>query len=377
MSETLLQTKLYIPPLRPNLVPRQQLIERLNQSLQSGHKFTLVSAPAGFGKTTLVSSWAQQTEQPIAWLSLDESDNDLIRFLTYFVAALQTINSNIGEGILTSFQSPEAVNLELLLTTLINETAEFTDDVVLVLDDYHAIDSRPIDNAITFILDHLSPRMHLVMLTRADPRFPLPRMRARGELVEIRVRDLRFSVDETAEFLRHMLGSDLSGENIQTLQTRTEGWIAGLQLAALSIQGRDDPSKLIAAFGSRHDYIVDYLIEEVLNRQTESLRTFLLQTSILGRLNGSLCDALTGQSDGDATLEWCEKANLFVSPLGGEYGWYRYHHLFAQVMTNRLQRLYPEQIPGLHLRAVRTSFTHSADHDYQIAHVRRLPAWQR
>jgi len=351
MPETLLRTKLYAPPQRPNLVPRQHLIERLNQGLQPGHKFTLVSAPAGFGKTTLAIAWVQQSEQPIAWLSLEKSDNDPIRFLTYLVAALQSLESHIGEGLLAALQSPGEINLELLLTTLLNETFEFSDQVILILDDYHVIDSRPIDTAIAFLLDHLSPQMHLVMLTREDPRFPLPRMRARGELVEIRARDLRFSLDETTSFLSAMLRTELSGANVQTLQSRTEGWIAGLQLAALAIQGQDDPSDLIAAFGRGHHYIVDYLIEEVLNRQPESLRTFLLQTSILGRLNGSLCDALTGRSDGDATLDQCEKANLFVSPLGGEYRWYRYHHLFAEVMTNRLQRLYPDQIPGLHLRA--------------------------
>ncbi len=219
--------------------------------------------------------------------------------------------------------------------------------------------------------------MHLVMLTRADPRFPLPRMRARGELLEIRARDLRFSLAETAKFLRQMLGTDLSGENLQTLQSRTEGWIAGLQLAALSIQGRDDPSQLIAAFGSGHDYIVEYLIEEVLNRQPESLRIFLLQTSILGRLNGSLCDVLTERSDGDANLATCAKSNLFLTPLGGAYGWYRYHQLFADVMNNRLQRLYPDQVPDLHLRAANWFRQHNlfdeaikhalAAYDYQLA----------
>jgi LuxR family maltose regulon positive regulatory protein len=351
MSETLLRTKLFIPPPRLGLVPRPHLIKRLNQGIQAGHKFTLVSAPAGFGKTTLVSSWTQQMEQSIAWLSLEASDNELIRFLSYFVAALQTIDRNIGEGILAAFQSSEVVSIEMVLTTLLNEMTEFTNQVILILDDYHVIDSQPIDGAISFLLDHLSPKMHLVMLTRADPRFPLPRMRARGELTEIRVRDLRFSVTEAEKFLRTMLGSDLSTDNVHALQMRTEGWIAGLQMAALAIKGRDDPSDVIAAFGSGHQYIMDYLIEEVLDRQPETLRTFLQQTSILSRLNGSLCDALTGRSDGDDTLDWCERANLFVSPLAGEFRWYRYHALFANVMTNRLLRLHPDQVPELHLRA--------------------------
>lgn len=351
MPETLLRTKLFVPPLRPNLIRRQRLIQRLDEGLQPGHKLTLISAPAGFGKTTLVSAWAQQTKQPIAWLSLEESDNDLTRFLSYFVAALQTVDGNIGEGISDAFQSPRMVNVELVLTALLNQTSQFSHNVVLVLDDYHVIASKLINRAAAFLLDHLSPQMHLVISTRADPPFPLPRMRARGELLEIRAKDLRFSLDESAIFLGTMLGSDVSGENLQTLQRRTEGWIASLQLAALAIQDHEDPSGLIAAFGSGHDYIVDYLIEEVLNRQPESVIMFLLQTSILDRLNGSLCNALTGRSDGNEMLDWLVQANLLVSPLGGEHRWYRYHHLLAEVMVNRLQRLHQNQLPELHLQA--------------------------
>lgn len=376
MSETLLQTKLYVPPVRPNLVSRPRLVERLNQGLQPGRKFTLVSAPAGFGKTTLVSAWAQQIELPIAWLSLEESENDLLRFLTYFVAALQSFDSHIGEGILASLRSSEAVNADVVLTALLNETTEFSEDVVLILDDYHVIRTKPIDRAVAFLLDHLSPKMHLVMLTRADPPLPLPRMRARGELVEIRARDLRFSVDETAAFLQQMLGSDLSGENVETLQSRTEGWVAGLQLAALSIQGRDNPSGVIAAFGRGHDYMVEYLIEEILENQPEFLQTFLLRTSILGRLNGSLCNALTGRSDGDATLDRLEKANLLLSRLGGDYRWFRYHQLFAHVMTNRLQRFFPEQIPELHLRAAKWFEQHSL-FDEAVNHAVAANDYQR
>ena len=375
MLETVLHSKLFVPPQRPNLVPRHHLHERLNLSLQSGYKFTLVSAPAGFGKTTLVSSWAQQTEKPVAWLSLDENDSGLHRFLTYFVSAIQSIQSNAGEGILAALQSPEEINIELLLTSLLNETTEFSDRVILILDDYHLIKSKPVNKAIAFLLEHLSPKMHLIMLTRADPPFPLPRMRVRGELLEIRARELRLSIDETTKFLQNMIGANLSGENIKILQSRTEGWIAALQLAALAIQDRDNPEDLIAAFDSGHHYIVDYLVDEVLDRQTESLRLFLQQTSILSRLNGSVCNALTGRSDGDATLDWCEKANLFVSPLAGEFRWYRYHHLFADVMANRLKRYYPEQIPDLHLRAANW-FKENELYDEAIKHALAAKEYQ-
>lgn len=368
MFENLLRTKLALPPVRPDLVSRQHLIERLNQSLQFGRKFTLVSAPAGFGKTTLVSSWAQQAKQPVSWLSLEESDNDLHRFLTYLVAALQTADRRIGDGLMATIQAPEAIASERILTILLNQLSELPEQVILILDDYHVITAGPIDTAITFLLDHLSPQLHLVMLTRADPPFPLPRMRARGELLEIRVRDLRFSEDEAVLFLRNSLGIDLPEDDVQTLQVRTEGWIAGLQLAALAIHGRDDPGAVIATFGSGHQYIVDYLIEEVVNRQPEILRQFLLQTAILDRLNGSLCDALTGRSDGEVTLDRAAKNNLFVSPLGGAYGWYRYHHLFAEVMCNRLQRFYAEEIPGLHLRAAEW-FRNQALYDEAVKHA--------
>jgi LuxR family maltose regulon positive regulatory protein len=359
VPDLLLQTKLAIPPPRPALIPRPRLAERLNQGLVQGCKLALVSAPAGFGKTTLVSHWAQQAEQPVAWLSLDESDNDLIRFLSYFIAALQTIDAQIGQGLQAAFQSPEGVDIEAVLIALLNATADLDTPIALVLDDYHVIGAQPIHDAMAFLLEHLPPNAHLLLLTRADPPFPLPRMRARGELLEIRERNLRCSLEETTAFLRTMTGADLSADFIQTLQSRTEGWIAALQLAALSMQGQDDPAGLIDTFGSGHHYIVEYLIEEVLNRQPEALRVFLMQTSILGRLNGSLCDALTGRADGDATLMHCDKANLFVSPLGGEYRWYRYHRLFADVVANRLQRRHPDQVPGLHLRAAEWFRQHS------------------
>jgi LuxR family maltose regulon positive regulatory protein len=243
VSEALLQTKMYIPPLRPNLVPRPHLIERLNQGLQLGHRLILISAPTGFGKTTLVSEWIAGYERPVAWLSLDEGDNDPTRFLAYLVAALQTITANIGEGALGMLQSPQPPPTESILTSLLNEIATIPDNFVLVLDDYHLIDaaavdaSTSVDGALTYLLQHLPPQLHLVIATREDPELPLARLRARGQLTELRATDLRFSSSEAAKFLNHVMGLNLSTENIAALETRTEGWIAGLQLAAISMKG--------------------------------------------------------------------------------------------------------------------------------------------
>ena len=238
MSTPILATKLYIPPPRPKVVLRPRLIERLNEGLSSGRKLTLISASAGFGKTTLVSEWVAGCGRPVAWLSLDEGDNDPTRFLTYLVAALQTIAANIGKGMLAVLQSPQPPPIESILTTLLNEITTIPDNFILVLDDYHVIDSKPVDNALTFLLEHLPPQMHLVIATREDPPLPLARLRARGQLTELRAADLRFTPAEAAEFLNQVMGLNLSAEDIAALETRTEGWIAGLQLAALSMQGR-------------------------------------------------------------------------------------------------------------------------------------------
>ena len=270
----ILQTKLYIPPIRPELVSRPRLIERLNAGLCS-RKLTLVSAPAGFGKTTLVSEWVTGCERPVAWLSLDEGDNDPTRFLTYLIAALQTIAANIGEGVLAVLQSPQPPSTESILTALLNEITTIPDNFVLVLDDYHVIDAKPVDNALTFLLEHLPPQMHLVIATREDPHLPLARLRARGQLTELRVADLRFTPSEAAGFLNQVMGLNLSAEDISTLETRTEGWIAGLQLAALSMQGHQDVPGFIRAFAGDDRYIVDYLVEEVLQRQPEPVRRLL------------------------------------------------------------------------------------------------------
>ncbi len=348
---TLLTTKLYIPQPRPNLVPRPNLIQYLGEGLHLGRKLTLVSAPAGFGKTTLVSEWVAGCERPVAWLSLDEGDNNLTRFLAYLVAALQPIAANIGEGALGMLQSPQPPPTETILTVLINEIAALPGRIILVLDDYHLIDAQPIHNALAFALDHLPPQMHLVIATREDPHLPLARLRARGQLTELRAADLRFAPDEAATFLNLMMGLSLSAEEITSLETRTEGWIAGLQMAALSMQGRADTASFIQAFTGSHRFVMDYLAEEVLQRQPERVRSFLLQTSILDRLSGPLCDAVTGQEDGRGMLETLEGGNLFVVPLDDKRQWYRYHHLFADVLQTRLMEEQPDQVPTLHRRA--------------------------
>ena len=327
MDTPLLTTKLYIPAVRPELVSRPRLIERLNERLY--RKLTLVSAPAGFGKTTLLSEWVRNCGCPVAWVSLDERDNDLTRYITYFMAALQTIEVDMGKGVLSAFQAPKPPPIESVLTGLLNEIAAVQEPFALVLDDYHVIEAQPIHDALTFLLDHLPPQMHLVIATRVDPPLPIARLRGRGQLTELRATDLRFTLDEVAEFLNQVMGLELSAENVAALASRTEGWIAGLQMAAVSMQGREDIASFIRAFTGSSRYILDYLVEEVLQRQTDSVQTFLLQTAILDRLTGPLCDALTGQDDGQVTLDSMERSNLFIVPLGEERRWYRYHHLFA------------------------------------------------
>jgi len=340
MSAPILATKLYIPPPRSKIVPRPRLIERLNEGLSASRKLTLISASAGFGKTTLVSEWVVDCGRPVAWLSLDEGDNDSARFLIYLVAALQTIMANIGKGVLGALQSPKPPSTESILTALLNEITAIQDQFVLVLDDYHVIDSKPVDEALTFLLKHLPPQMHLVITTREDPHLPLARLRARGQLTELRAADLRFTPAEAAEFLNQVMGLNLSEEDIAALETRTEGWIAGLQLAAISMQGHQDTASFIKSFTGSHHFVLDYLIEEVLQRQSESIQTFLLRTSILNRMCGPLCDAVldSPSASGQETLEYLERANLFIVPLDNERRWYRYHHLFAELLRQRLHQ---------------------------------------
>ncbi|MEH7248838.1 LuxR C-terminal-related transcriptional regulator [Neobacillus niacini] len=314
-------------------------------------KLTLISASAGFGKTTLVSEWVAGCERPVAWLSLDEGDGDAARFLTHLVAALQTIIDNIGEGVVGSLKSPQPPSIESILIVLLNEILAIPYKFVLVLDDYHFIDSNRIDDALIFLLEHLPPQMHLVIATREDPQLPLGRLRARGHLTELRANDLRFTPGEAAMFLNEVIGLDLTTDEITALETRTEGWIAGLQLAALSMHGREDIPAFIRAFAGDNRYIMDYLVEEVLQRVPNYVRTFLLQTSILDRLHGPLCDAVTSQAESSDRLDSLERGNFFIVPLDDRRLWYRYHHLFAEVLSSHLRADLPDQVATLHLRA--------------------------
>ena len=348
----LLATKLHRPLPRAHLVRRPQLAERLTQGVMGA--LTLVSAPAGFGKTTLLAQWLAESGLPAAWLSLEPSDNEPVRFLSYLIAALQTLDPHLGAVELALLQMPQPAAAETVLTLLTNDVERYgreRGDFVLVLDDYHVLDAQPIDQALTYLVEHLPPQMHLIIATREDPQLPLARLRAGGHLTELRANDLRFTPSEAAAFLDQVMGLSLSAEDIAVLEDRTEGWIAGLQLAALSLQGQQDVPGFIQAFAGDHRYIVDYLVEEVLQRQPEAVRRFLLQTAMLDRLHGPLCDAVTGQEGGNARLLALERGNFFVVTLDDQRHWYRYHHLFADVLSAHLRAEQPEQVSTLHRRA--------------------------
>jgi LuxR family maltose regulon positive regulatory protein len=355
VSTPILATKLYIPPPRPRVVHRPRLIERLNAGLQG--RLTLISAPAGFGKTTLLSEWIADCSRPVAWLSLDEGDTQAARFLTYLVGALQTAFPNIGAGEMRALQSQQPLAVEPILAGLVNEIAGLPNEFILVLDDYHLVDAPTIDLALAFLLEHMPEQMHLVIATREDPHLPLARLRASGQLTEVRVGDLRFTNLEAAAFLNEVMGLKVSGEDVAALEKRTEGWIAGLQLAAISMQGRQDVSGFIKSFTGSHHFVLDYLVEEVLQQQPEHLQDFLLKTSILDRMCGPLCDTVVGENGrpfatGQETLEYIEHANLFIIPLDNERRWYRYHHLFGELLRQRLAvRTNPEETAELHRRA--------------------------
>ncbi len=349
MSLQILTTKLYIPTTRSETVSRPNLIKYLNQGLSK--RLTLVCAPAGFGKTTIISEWLNQCERPTAWLSLDEHDNNPTRFLMYLIATLQTIEPDIGNDLLKTLQSPQPPPIDTLLIPLINAVTTVSENFILVLDDYHVLDAQEIDATLAFFLENLPPQMHLVITTREDPQLPLARLRARGYLNELRAKDLRFTADESSAFLKQTLNLSLSPDHISILEKRTEGWIAGLQLVSLSMQGRDDIDLFLQTFAGDHRYIFDYLVEEVLQHQPSHIQDFLLQTSILERLTPALCTAVTNQANAENLLDTLEHANLFVIHLDDERQWYRYHHLFADVLYTRLIKEQSEQIPMLHHRA--------------------------
>ena len=351
MSGPLLETKLHVPRRRQGLVARPRLIDLLSRGAEAA--LTLVSAPAGFGKTSLLADWlaaAGADGRAAAWLSLDQRDNDPALFWTYLVAALKTALPGLGGSAPSLLESPPPP-MEVVLATLLNDLSAISNDVVMVLDDYHVIDARDVLDGMAFLLEHLPPQIHLVIASRADPALPLARLRGRGELVEIRATDLRFTTEEAAAYLNEVMGLGLTEEDVTALEGRTEGWIAALQLAALSMRGRDDVAGFIAGFAGDDRYIVDYLVEEVLQRQSDHVRQFLLQTSILDRLSGPLCDAVTGQDGGKARLEALDRGNLFLVPLDDRRQWYRYHQLFADVLQAHLLDERPEDIPELHRRA--------------------------
>ena len=351
MAGPLLATKLHVPRRQRGLVARPRLSERLSRGAESA--LTLVSAPAGFGKTTLLTQWlaaAPADGRAVAWLSLDQRDNDPGLFWTYLVGALKTAAQGVDAGALSLLQSPQPP-AEAGLATLLNDLDAIPGDVVLVLDDYHVIEARDVQDGMAFLLEHLPPQIHLVIASRADPALPLARLRGRGELVEIRAADLRFTPIEAAAYLNEVMGLVLTAPDIAALEERTEGWIAALQLAALSMQGRENIAAFIAGFAGDDRYIVNFLAEEVLQRQPGHVQQFLLQTSILDRLSGRLCDAVTGQDGGKAKLAALERGNLFLVPLDDRRQWYRYHQLFADVLQARLLDEQPGDLPGLHRRA--------------------------
>jgi ATP/maltotriose-dependent transcriptional regulator MalT len=351
MAGPLLETKLQVPRRRRDLVARPRLTERLSRAAESA--LTLISAPAGFGKTTLLADWLAVPAAngwSAAWLSLDQRDNDPALFWTYLVAALRTAAPGVGAGALSLLESPQPPT-EAVVGSLLNDLSASPNDVVLVLDDYHVIDVREVHEGMAFLLEHLPPQLHLVIAGRADPALPLARWRGRGELIEIRAADLRFTPEEAAAYLNGVMGFALTAQDVAALEGRTEGWIAALQMAALSMQGRDDVAGFIAGFAGDDRYIVDYLAEEVLQRQPEHVRHFLLQTSILDRLTGPLCDTVTGQGGGKGMLATLERGNLFLAPLDDHRQWYRYHQLFADVLQAHLLDEQPDDVGELHRRA--------------------------
>ena len=347
--DPLLATKLYVPSIKPSLVTRRRLTERLNEGVKG--KLTLLSAPAGFGKTTLLGEWRLQNDLPVAWISLDDGDNDLGLFLAYLVAALSSLPAGVEEDVLKPLHSPQPPLVESVLTSLVNDIASISEDFAFVLDDYHVINTRPVHDAVAFLLEHMPPQMHLIIASRTDPPLLLTRLLAGGHLTKLSATDLRFTLKEAVAFLNNAMGIDLSPRDVATLEERTEGWIAGLQLAALSMQGRQDIPEFVATFAGSNRYVLDYLGEEVLRKQTQNVQSFLLETSVLDRLSGPLCDAITGRDDGQAMLEDLERANLFLVPLDDERRWYRYHHLISGFLRERLRRSHSERMPDLHRRA--------------------------
>jgi LuxR family transcriptional regulator, maltose regulon positive regulatory protein len=346
----LLDTKLYVPQPRSDVVQRKHLIDRLNDGFN--HKLTLISAPAGFGKTTILSEWISQSEIPVAWISLDKGDNDSVQFINYLVAALKSIEKSIGKTVLSMLQSPQRPSIEPVILNLVKEISDIPSELAIVLDDYHSIDTEEIHKIIELLLDYLPAHVQLVIATRVDPPLSLARMRISNQLIEIRTSDLSFTLAETT-LLYNKMKLELSSPDISILESSTEGWIAGLQLAALSMKEIENIPSFIKTFTGNDRYVVDYLVEEVLNRQSEQIQNFLLQTSILNRLSASLCDFVTGEINSQKILDRLEKTNLFIVPLDNKRQWYRYHHLFTELLQQRFHQTHRNLVVEFHGRASR------------------------
>ncbi|MBP7960386.1 MAG: hypothetical protein KBG20_04950 [Caldilineaceae bacterium] len=349
MNALLLQTKLHMPPIRAEFVRRPRLTGPLLQ--RHPYKLTLISAPAGFGKTTLVSCWLTQQERPVAWLSLDENDNDPIRFFTYLVTALHQLDPKIGRTSLDLLQQADPAPSTAIITHLINDLAAQAHAYVLALDDYHLIKSQEIHDAVAFLLEHLPAQLHMVIISRTDPPLPIAKLRAKNQLVRLHGPDLRFTWAESESFLNQTMHLGLSGEQITQLEAQTEGWITGLQLTALSIHSAEDAARVIETLSGDNRFIADYLIDEVLSQQPEGIQHFLLQTSVLKRLRASLCNAVADIDSSQVILDTLERANLFIIPLDNSRKWYRYHHLFAEMLRTRLERRSPAQMAHAYRRA--------------------------
>src|SRR5215469_5273361 len=372
-SFPLLKTKISVPPTRQNIVMRPRLMQRMHAATRG--ILTLVVAPAGWGKTTLLHAWhaeASRDAWSLAWVLLDAGDNDPTRFWAYVLTALNTLHPGVGESPLVLLYAASPPPIEDVLTSLLNALNQLPMETVLVLDDFHHIEAQPIHNALSYLVEHLQPKLHLVIASRADPLLPLARLRAQDALTELRAPDLRFTFEETTAFLTEMMGLPLSAEQVAALQSRTEGWIAGLQLAALSLQGRDDLAGFIDTFTGNHRYVVDYLVEGVLMRQPAAVQDFLVQTCILDRLCGPLCDAVRGRDDSQARLAHVEQSNLFLVALDEKRQWYRYHHLFVEALRSRLQQTQPALVAELHRRASHWYEQHQL-FDEAVTHALSVP----
>lgn len=374
MPDTLLLTKVSLPILRSVVVPREKVLRQLRQGLEDGHLLTLVSAPPGYGKTTTVRMWAEQAGHPVAWVSLEKSDNNLEQFITCVLTALQQVEDDLGQTALEIVESGQEINLQQILGLLVKDLYSLEQAIILVLEDYHLIEDEKIDRFLEALLNHTIARLHLVITTREDPNLPLTRLRVRNQLTEIRALDLSFSLAEAAAFFSNVMGVQLSKREIEILESRTEGWAAGLQLAALSLKKSADKTRFVAAFHGTHRHVLDYLIEEVLKSQPEEINQFLRRTSILDQLSPALCEAVAGQKASARFLHYLESNNLFLVALDEERTWYRFHALFAELLKNQLLQVEPERLDELHERAadwyVQHGFTQKAvEHAFQVSNL--------